>query len=64
MDLAATVTNPAGEVLWRGDAEGHAQRFGQSYRADNYYESLSDPLLEAVHSLAVNPGFRKAIAMR
>ena len=64
VDLAVTVTNPAGEALWGGDAEGHAQRFGHSYRADNYYETLSDSLHEAVQSLAANPGFREAIAMR
>ena len=62
--LAVSVTNPSGNLLWQGIAEGHAERFGHSYRDDNYYETLSDSLIDAVHNLVEKPGFRKAVGVR
>jgi hypothetical protein len=35
VSLAVSVTSPSGELLWQSIAEGHAQRFGHSYRDDN-----------------------------
>jgi hypothetical protein len=60
--LAVTISDPAGKVRWNGTAGGEASRFGRSYKADNYYETLSDSLIEAVLSLAQNPGFHQALA--
>jgi hypothetical protein len=60
--LAVTVSDPSGKLRWNGVAGGEASRFGRSYKADNYYETLSDSLIEAVFSLAQNQGFRQALA--
>lgn len=60
--LRVTVTGPDGNVLWSGLTSGAAARRGRSYRADNYYETLSDSLVGAVQQLMQNRGFRKALA--
>ena len=60
--LRLTLTNPAGKVLWTGTTGGAASRFGRSYRAENYYETLSDSLIEATYHLVQDAGFRKALA--
>lgn len=60
--LRVTLTDPNGNVLWSGLTRGASARFGRSYRADNYYEALSDSLVAAVHQLIQNRGFREALA--
>jgi hypothetical protein len=49
---------------WTGVAAGTSKRFGRSYKAENYYETISDSLLDAVRTLARDDGFRKAVAGR
>ena len=60
--LRVTLTDPDGSVLWSGLSSGAAARRGRSYRADNYYETLSDSLVGAAQQLIRNRGFRKALA--
>jgi hypothetical protein len=60
--LRLTLTNPAGKVLWTGTTGGAASRFGRSYKAENYYETLSDSLIDATYHLMQDAGFRKALA--
>ena len=60
--LRLTLTNPAGKVLWTGTTGGTANRFGRSYKAENYYESLSDSLIDVTYHLMQDAGFRKALA--
>jgi hypothetical protein len=45
---------------WIGVAAGTSSRFGRSYKAENYYETLSDALLEASERAVRDEGFRKA----
>ena len=59
--LVLHLKNSAGKELWTGVITGDAERFGRSYRADNYYEVLSDTLLRAAHNLLANPGFHEAL---
>ena len=59
--LVITLTNASGKTLWSGTSGGSAQRFGRSYRAENYYETLSDSLIEATYSMLKNPGFHDAL---
>ena len=59
--LGVTVINRAGKVLWTGVASGSAKHMGRSYKAENYYEALSDAVLRATHELATNLGFRAAL---
>ena len=47
---------------WVGVASGTSSRFGRSYKAENYYETLSDALLEAAERAVKDEGFRKATA--
>lgn len=60
--LRITARDPGGKVLWSGVTGGSATRFGRSYKAENYYEVLSDSVLEATYNLMSSPGFRAAIA--
>ncbi len=59
--LVLHLKNGAGKEVWSGVVSGDAERFGRSYKADNYYEVLSDTLLRAAHNLLVNPGFHEAL---
>lgn len=56
-----TVTNTAGKVLWQGVAGGGSTNFGRSYKADNYYETLSNSVLKLSNSLLSSQGFHSAL---
>jgi hypothetical protein len=56
-----TVSNAAGKVLWQGVAGGGATNFGRSYKADNYYETLSNAVLKLSNSMLNSPGFHSAL---
>jgi hypothetical protein len=60
--VEVTLTDASGKTLWTGSANGSATRFGHSYKADNYYECLSDSLLQATFYLIKNPTFHDALA--
>ena len=62
VQMKITVTDTAGKVRWTGMTSGGSTRFGRSYKAENYYESLSDALIEAMYNLLQNADFRKALA--
>ena len=59
-----TVVGPDGETLWKGTASGEATRFGRSYKAENYYEVLSDALVNTVSSMLQSAEFQKALSAR
>jgi len=61
VELQATFTDANGKILWAVATNGTSSRFGMAYKADNYYEVLSDALIGATHALVRNPGFRKAL---
>lgn len=46
---------------WIGLTSGTASRFGRSYKAENYYETISDSLLQAAVNAVRDEGFRKAL---
>jgi hypothetical protein len=56
-----TVTNTSGKVLWQGIAGGGSTNFGRSYKADNYYETLSNAVLKLSSSMLNSPGFHSAL---
>jgi hypothetical protein len=64
VELQAMFTDANGTILWVVATSGSSSRFGISYKADNYYEVLSDALIGAVHELAHNPGLRKALTAK
>ncbi len=51
-----------GRMLWSGTASGDATRFGRSYKLENYYEVLSDAVVNTVSSLLQSPEFHRALA--
>ena len=57
-----TVTNGEGKTLWTGIAQGDAKRFGRSYNLENYYEVLSDAIVNTVSSMLQSAEFQKALA--
>jgi hypothetical protein len=59
--LRVTVSDTTGKKLWSGIVSGTATRFGRSYKADNYYNVLSDALLDAMQNLLQDTGFRKSL---
>jgi hypothetical protein len=60
--VRVTLETPGGEVLWEGLANGAATRFGRSYKAENYYEVISDAVLEAAFNLLQDRAFHDALA--
>ena len=57
-----TVTDPEGKTLWKGLASGEATRFGRSYKAENYYEVLSDAVVNTVSSMLQAAEFQRALS--
>jgi hypothetical protein len=60
MSVLLHVKSSAGKELWTGAAAGDSTRWGRSYKADNYYETMSDMILRAAFNLLSTPGFRDA----
>jgi hypothetical protein len=56
-----TVVGHGGRTLWSGLASGDATRFGRSYKLENYYEVLSDAVVNAVSSMLESAEFKKAL---
>ena len=52
---------PDGKLLWQGMMVGSANRFGRSYKDENYYEVLSDSFVEAFQGLIKNESLVKAL---
>jgi len=59
-----TVVGSDGKTLWSGIASGAATRFGRSYKLENYYEVLSDALVNTASSMLRSPEFQKALSQR
>lgn len=64
ISMAIHVKNSAGKEVWTGVVGGDAERFGRSYKADNYYETMSDMVLRASYNLLSNQGFRETLQKR
>jgi hypothetical protein len=61
VSMVIHVKNSAGKEVWTGLVGGNAERFGRSYKADNYYETMSDMVLRASYNLLSNQGFRDTL---
>ena len=59
-----TVVGADGKTLWSGLASGEATRFGRSYKLENYYEVLSDAIVNTVSSMLQSAEFQKALSGR
>ncbi len=59
-----TVVGADGKTLWSGLASGEATRFGRSYKLENYFEVLSDAVVNTVSSMLQSAEFQKALSGR
>jgi hypothetical protein len=59
--LKARLKSPSGALLWEGFITTSASRWGASYKAENYYELLSNTTIDAIHILLKNDEFRQAV---
>lgn len=57
-----TVVGKDGKVLYSGTASGEATRFGRSYELEDYYEVLSDAIVNTVSSMLQSAQFQKALS--
>jgi hypothetical protein len=57
-----TVVDRDGKTLWNGLASGDATRVGRSYKLENYYETLSDAIVNTVSSMLQSPQFQSALS--
>jgi hypothetical protein len=64
VEVQLTLVDRDGNTIWKGLASGEATRFGRSYKIENYYEVLSDAIVNTVSSLLRSAEFRKALARR
>lgn len=62
--LRVTVHKRNGAILWNGTASGSAKTFGRSYSSENYYEVLSDSVVDATGTLLRDPDFRHALSRK
>jgi len=62
--LRVAVHKRNGATLWNGTASGSAKTFGRSYSSENYYEVLSDSVVDATGTLLRDPDFRHALSRR
>ncbi len=60
LKMLLRVRNAAGQELWSGVVLGTAENFGRSYKAYNYYETMSDMVLNSTYNFLANPGFHEA----
>jgi hypothetical protein len=57
-----TIVGRDGTTLWSGLASGEARRFGRSYNLEDYYEVLSDAVVNAVSSMLQSADLQKALS--
>jgi hypothetical protein len=62
VSLVLHLKDARGKEVWSGAAAGSTERFGRSYKAENYYETLSDGVLRAMQNLLSNPAFTEAFS--
>jgi|SRR5471032_612951 hypothetical protein len=55
--LGVTLSDAVGRVLWHGVVEGKSKRFGRSFAAENYQETLTSASFEAFKSLGEKVDF-------
>jgi hypothetical protein len=64
LSLVLHLKDAHGKEVWSGAAAGGTERFGRSYKAENYYETLSDAVLRATQNLLANQAFTDAFSHR
>jgi hypothetical protein len=64
VEVQLTLVDRDGKTIWKGIASGEATRFGRSYKIENYYEVLSDAIVNTVSSMLRSEELRRALSRR
>ncbi len=59
--LKVRMRSKNGEVLWEGMVSVSSNRWGSSYKADNYSEALSNACIDVVYNLLKSDSFLQAV---
>lgn len=59
--LKIRARSKSGDILWQGMIAVSSKRWGSSYKAENYYEALSNACIDVVYSLLKNDSFLQAV---
>ena len=59
--LKIRLRSKKGDLLWEGMIAVSASRWGGSYKAENYYEALSNACIDVAYSLLKNNSFLQAV---
>lgn len=59
--LKVRLISKTGDMLWEGMVAVSAKRWGSSYKAENYYEALSNACIDVVYNLLKNDSFLQAV---
>ncbi|HKQ31435.1 MAG TPA: hypothetical protein VJS66_09135 [Burkholderiales bacterium] len=60
IEIEVRIKDGQGESLWSGVIKGTQERWGVSYKAENYFEVLSDMIVNTVNNLTTDSGIQKA----
>jgi hypothetical protein len=63
-EIAVHIKDAQGQSLWNGVVKSTQERWGISYKADNYFEVLSDLIINTVNTLTTDPDTQKAFVKR
>lgn len=64
IEINVRIKDSAGQPLWSGIIKSSQERWGMSYKADNYFEVLSDLIVNVVNTLVQDPETQKAFVKR
>lgn len=64
VNIEFRITGRSGNELWTGMVNGSSTRFGRSFNIENYYESLSDAVIDAVGRLVEGTDMVKTLVAR
>jgi hypothetical protein len=59
--LKVRLRSKNGEVLWEGMITVSSNRWGSSYKAENYHEALSNACIDVAYNLLKNDSFLQAV---
>jgi len=62
VNVHLSIVDASGKTLWSGLVPGDSTRFGRSYKLENYYEELSDAIVNCVSSLLRSDDVQKALS--
>jgi len=59
--LNIKIKSNSGKILWEGMISGKSNKFGASYKENNYHEGLSNAIIDVAYSMLKNDQIRQAL---